>query len=94
MEGLTTYQGGNLTRQELNDELFQKFIVYTDREPTTVKGYVTCLRQFLKWLHDEGITHPSGMISWPIRSISTGKPLEGLARSPSRPGRNSNTSGP
>lgn len=58
MSELTVYQGGAMTRQELNDELFRRFIAYTDREPTTVKGYITCLRQFIKWLKDEGIRQP------------------------------------
>lgn len=39
-------------------DLFRRFIEYTDREPTTMKGYITCLRQFFKWMHETGITSP------------------------------------
>lgn len=49
---------GALSRQEVSTELFQRFIEYTDREPTTIKGYVTCLRQFVKWMGQQGITRP------------------------------------
>lgn len=38
--------------------LFDRFIDYTDRKDTTVKGYVTCIRQFVKWLDLNGITQP------------------------------------
>ena len=48
--------GGELS--PVDNDLFQRFIEYTDREPTTIKGYVTCLRQFLKWMAQEGITKP------------------------------------
>lgn len=58
MSELTVYQAGNITRQELNTDLFQRFIAFTDREPTTTKGYITCLRQFIKWLQMEGIGQP------------------------------------
>ena len=39
-------------------DLFRRFIEYTDREPTTMKGYITCLRQFVKWMKDTGTTSP------------------------------------
>ncbi len=41
----------------LSADLFRRFIEYTDREPTTTKGYITCLRQFIrfKWTAAEGI---------------------------------------
>jgi len=38
--------------------LFERFIDYTDRKETTVKGYFTCIRQFVKWLELNGITQP------------------------------------
>ena len=38
-----------------NADLCARFIDYVDRKPTTVKGYVTCLRQFAKWLKASGI---------------------------------------
>ena len=39
-------------------DLLQRFIEYTDREPTTIKGYVTCLRQFAKWMNATCRTQP------------------------------------
>jgi len=50
----TTIQAQNA----LSADLFQRFIEYTDREPTTTKGYITCLRQFARWMQENGITHP------------------------------------
>lgn len=38
-----------------NADLFQSFIDYTDRKESTVKGYLTCIRQFAKWLDDNTI---------------------------------------
>lgn len=39
-------------------DLFSRFIDYTDRKETTVKGYVTCIRQFANWMTGNGITQP------------------------------------
>lgn len=41
-----------------NNNLFERFIDYIDRKETTVKGYVTCIRQFVEWLDCNGITQP------------------------------------
>lgn len=38
--------------------LFDRFINYTDVKPTTLQGYTTHLRQFFKWVQEEGITNP------------------------------------
>lgn len=38
--------------------LFERFIDYTDRKDTTIKGYFTCIRQFIKWLEVNGIAQP------------------------------------
>lgn len=38
-----------------NANLCARFIEYVDRKPTTVKGYISCLRQFAKWLKANGI---------------------------------------
>lgn len=45
-------------RECLNPDLFGRFIEYTDREPTTVKGYITCLRRFADWMQDNGVAAP------------------------------------
>lgn len=36
--------------------LIERFIEYIDRKDSTAKGYITCLRQYAKWLNDRGIT--------------------------------------
>lgn len=38
------------------EELLARFIDYTDRKATTIKGYITCIKQFAKWLADNGKT--------------------------------------
>lgn len=37
-------------------ELCQRYIEYIDRKKTTVKGYLTCIRRFSKWLAKNNIT--------------------------------------
>ena len=46
------------TLPAFNDSLFHSFIDYTDRKDTTEKGYITCIRQFAKWLERNGIRQP------------------------------------
>lgn len=41
-----------------SNSLFERFIDYTDRKETTVKGYFTCIRQFVKWLEINNIRQP------------------------------------
>lgn len=45
------------TTVSFNADLCKRFIDYVDRKPTTVKGYVSCLKQFAKWLKANGIQH-------------------------------------
>ena len=49
-----------ITRSAKNFDysLFQSFIDYTDRKPTTTKGYLTYINQFVKWLELNNITQP------------------------------------
>lgn len=51
-----TIQRGQLPTFSKN--LFERFIEYTDRKDTTIKGYITCIRQFSKWLDENGIQQP------------------------------------
>ena len=44
--------------QAFNSALFAKFIDYTDRKPTTIKGYVTCIKHFAAWMKENGIRQP------------------------------------
>lgn len=41
-----------------SNNLFERFIDYTDRKDTTTKGYFTCIRQFVKWLEQNDIRQP------------------------------------
>lgn len=52
----TVIQGAQVPA--FSTSLFKRFIDYTDRKETTVKGYFTCIRQFVKWLELNGITQP------------------------------------
>lgn len=45
-------------RPAFSNSLFDSFLDYTDRKDTTIKGYITCIRQFIKWLALNGITQP------------------------------------
>lgn len=42
----------------INTGLFQSYLDYINRRPSTMKGYITCLRQFAKWMQDTGTTAP------------------------------------
>ena len=39
-------------------DFYAQYIAYIDRKATTVKGYVTCIRQFARWMANNGITQP------------------------------------
>ena len=41
-----------------SNDLFERFIDYVDRKETTVKGYISCIKQFAKWLELNGIQQP------------------------------------
>jgi len=42
-----------------NYNLLNRFIAYTDVEDTTIKGYATYIRQFIKYLIEHNIKHPT-----------------------------------
>lgn len=48
-----------LAEVQFCNDLFYRFIQYTDVKETTLKGYTVCIRQFMKWLADNGIRQPS-----------------------------------
>ena len=59
MHELTITAGTAIQQQaQFNSNLFARFIQYTDVKETTLKGYTVCLRQFMGWLHAEGIRQP------------------------------------
>lgn len=47
-----------ISPQSFDVSMFERFIDYTDRKSSTVKGYLTCLKQFAKWLSENGISQP------------------------------------
>lgn len=57
-ELMTVQATGIQQREAISADLFRRFIEYTDREPTTTKGYITCLRQFFTWITATGRTQP------------------------------------
>lgn len=59
--GLATLSNTGITQAApaFSAALFERFIAYTDVKETTIKGYVTCLRQFAKWLQENGIDQPA-----------------------------------
>ena len=58
MQEITVYNSQLQSRAAISADLFRRFIEYTDREPTTTKGYITCLRQFANWITAAGTTQP------------------------------------
>lgn len=58
MNDLIIVENNTLQAQAFNNDLFQRFIAYTDVKETTLKGYTTHLRQFALWLQAECITQP------------------------------------
>lgn len=52
------YTGMPVQSLQFSADYFSRFIDYTDRKDSTVKGYVTCIRQFVLWMQQNGITQP------------------------------------
>lgn len=40
------------------DKLFHRFIVFIDATPNTIRTYKTSLRQWFKYMHEQGISNP------------------------------------
>ncbi len=51
-------QPQTIQAQAFSLDLFDRFIDYTDCKESTVKGYITCLRHFVRWINENGITQP------------------------------------
>lgn len=47
-----------LAQVSFSQDLFTRFINYTDVKETTLKGYAVCIRQFIKWMQENGIRQP------------------------------------
>ena len=64
-----------VTVPAFSNDLFTRFIDYTDRKDTTLKGYLTCIRQFMKWLAENGIAQPAREHIKAYRDYLTGSDL-------------------
>lgn len=58
MYELTTINQSGLQVLSFNESLFESFINYTDVKETTLKGYAVCIRQFVRWMQEQGIRNP------------------------------------
>lgn len=47
------------TSTAINADAFSRFIGYIDAKPKTIETYTRAIRQFMKWLQVNGITHPT-----------------------------------
>lgn len=47
------------TQQQFSALFLQEFIDYIDRKETTVKSYISCLKQFALWMNEQDITQPT-----------------------------------
>ena len=52
-------RGTELTVRKFGEDLFERFISYTDVKETTLKGYAVCIRQFFKWLKENNVQQPT-----------------------------------
>ena len=52
------YTGMPVQSLQFSADYFSRFIDYTDRKDSTVKGYLTCIRQFMLWMQQNNITQP------------------------------------
>lgn len=50
--------GGDIQNVEFSKSLFSRFVDFVDVKDTTLKGYATCVRQFIRWMNENGIKQP------------------------------------
>lgn len=58
MQLQTTTAYATIPEQDLQPQLFQKFVSWIDRSPNTTRAYIINLRQFAVWLAYSSITRP------------------------------------
>lgn len=46
------------TQIQFQQNLFKRFIAYTDVKDITLRGYTVCIRQFINWMNKNSITQP------------------------------------
>lgn len=60
MQELITVNGAAVqTRQAVTEDLYTRFINYLDASPKTVQTYSRAIRQFIKYIAERGIDHPT-----------------------------------
>lgn len=58
MNELATISNSSLMNAAFNANLFERFIEYCEVKETTLQGYMVCIRQFVRWMQDNGIREP------------------------------------
>lgn len=58
MNEIMINNAGNPAVINFSSGLFNSFVEYLDVKDSTLKGYITYTRQFMKWLQAEGISQP------------------------------------
>lgn len=53
-----TIRNTALAEVQFDNNLFFRFMQYTDVKETTLKGYAVCIRQFIRWMQEQGIRQP------------------------------------
>lgn len=52
-------ESNDLSFMDFNNIYFNKFIEYAEVRPTTLRGYIVCLKQFYLWTRDNNISQPT-----------------------------------
>ena len=47
-----------IQQKHFQQNLFERFINYTDVKDITLKGYTVCIRQFINWMNINSISQP------------------------------------
>ena len=59
MEALTTTNNKIVNTQELSANLYNEFLQYIEASPKTIETYSRAIKQFIKYMADNGITRPT-----------------------------------
>lgn len=59
MDNLLVQDKAELARQQLNENMFKRFIDYLDASQKTIETYTRAIRQFLKYTQDNEIVQPT-----------------------------------
>lgn len=56
---IQTTKTAAVTTQAITSDLYSRFIEYLDASPKTIETYTRAVRQFAKWMAENGITQPT-----------------------------------